>query len=394
MASFWSILLKGLRYGMAVVMFPVTALSGLLCRPAAAPPPLKLGAYYWDGWYEPMPSWTDRLLGEFADREPLWGWQSAGVANMEMQIGLAADSGLSFFAFDWYYPESGEINPMNNAVDRFLAAGNSDRMEFCLLVANHSGFSIYPDTWADAVERFLPYLTSDRALKVDGKPVIIFFSARELERCLGGEKQVRESLDYLRGECKKAGLPGCYVMGCTFAERTSAGDIDPCFLGWSVSALKNRAMGFDAVTGYNYHRATLPDGSWEYPFRRLTADYEKIWAMQGKYSLVKYMPVLNGGWDCRPWESGDDDPNRSCYSPDRSPAVIYSHVLQAAQWMKDYPDASAGGLALFYAWNEMGEGGYLLPTVGDDGAALQAIGAAMAAVRAASWDRAGRDTER
>ena len=379
MDAFYKILTEGLRYILAVLMFiasPVTALAGLL-RPAPAPQPLKLGAYYWDGWYERIPAWTDRLLDGFADREPAWGWQNGDVAGMEQQIDLAADNGLRFFAFDWYYPETYE-NPMNEAVDRFLASSNSDRMEFCLLVANHGGFLIYPETWPDAIARFLPYLTSERALKVDGKPVIIFFSSGELEKCLGGEKEVKKSLDALRAACVEAGLGGCYVMACTNAERYRGGDVSPIFFDWSVSALKYRAMGYDAVTGYNYHRSTQPDGSFEYPFKRLNADYELAWNMQGKYSLVPYMPVLNGGWDCRPWESGDGDPNRSCYSPDRTPEDFYNHVRAAAQWTRENPRASAGGLAIFYAWNEMGEGGYLVPNIGEGDAVLKAIGRAMA----------------
>ena len=383
MAEVLGFLTDALRYVMAVVMFLASPIICLFSPPQEAPPqPLKLGAYYWDGWYEKIPAWTDRLLGEFADREPTWGWLSAGVENMEMQIDLAADNGLGFFAFDWYYPEYGDINPMNYAVDRFLAAENNERMEFCLLVANHGGALIYPETWPDAVARFMPYLTSERALKVDGKPVIIFFSVGELKKCLGGEEEVKKSLEYLREECKKAGLEGCYVMGCTGAERDPGGDVSSIFLEWKVQALANKAMGLDAVTGYNYHRSTQPSGEFAYPFKQLTADYELTWKMQAKHSLIDYMPVLNGGWDCRPWESGDDDPNRSCYSPDRTPEDFYNHVLAAAEWTTKNPAVSAGGLALFYAWNEMGEGGYLLPTIGDDGAVLKAIGDAMTVVNA------------
>ena len=374
MASFCEILTVGLRYVMSVFMFLAMPIINLLGP--VQPQPLKLGAYYWDGWYERIPAWTDRLLGEFADREPTWGWLSAGVENMEMQIDLAADNGLGFFAFDWYYPETYE-NPMNDAVDRFLASSNSDRMEFCLLVANHSGFLIYPETWPDAVERFLPYLASERALKVDGKPVIIFFSSGELEKCLGGEKQVKESLGYLREECVKVGLEGCYVMACTFPERSRVGDVTRVPFDWSVSALKYRAMGYDAETGYNYHRGSLPDGTFEYPFKRMNADYELTWKMKAKYGLLQYMPVLNGGWDCRPWEEGEN-PNRSCYSPERTPEDFYNHVRAAAKWTRENPNMSAGGLAIFYAWNEMGEGGYLLPNKGEGDAVLKAIGRAMA----------------
>lgn len=353
---------------------PHYAMKLLRPGPTGEPPELKLGAYYWDGWYEKIPHWTDSLLNEFSGREPTWGWLSAGVENMEMQIDLAADHGLDFFAFDWYYPESGEINPMNYAVDRFLASGNNERMEFCLLVANHAGFRIYQNTWPDAVERFLPYLSSERALRVDGKPVIIFFANGESD--LGGTRNLKKSLDYLRAECVKAGLKGAYIMVCAGPERDTSGDISTSFTQWAASARKYKAMGYDAVTAYNYSRGSLPDGTYEYPFRQLSADYEQVWAMQAKYSLLPYMPALNGGWDCRPWQTPSEGWNPaglSCYSPDRKPEDFYDHVRNVKQWLADYPNAGVDGLAIFYAWNELGEGGYLVPTKGEGDAVLKAI---------------------
>ena len=122
---------------------------------------MKLGAYFWDGWYAKIPHWTDRLMRDFTCREPVWGWQGSTVENMELQINYAADAGLSFFAFDWYYPQNGKVSEMNNAVDRFLASSNHNRMKFCLLVANHEGGYIFRDKWEDACRRFMPYLTND-----------------------------------------------------------------------------------------------------------------------------------------------------------------------------------------------------------------------------------------
>ncbi len=106
---------------------------------------MRLGAYYWDGWYQPLPHWTQRLMNEFPNRMPVWGWMGSTVSNMEMQIDLAADAGLEYFSFDWYYPQHGKISGMNDAVDRFLKASNRSRMSFCLLVANHDGGRIFRD---------------------------------------------------------------------------------------------------------------------------------------------------------------------------------------------------------------------------------------------------------
>ena len=69
---------------------------------------MRFGAYYYDTWYKKTPQWTDRLLGEFSGREPVWGWLSNDVKSMETQIDYALSGGLDFWAFDWYYPEKSD----------------------------------------------------------------------------------------------------------------------------------------------------------------------------------------------------------------------------------------------------------------------------------------------
>lgn len=341
---------------------------------------MKLGAYYWDGWYAKIPHWTDRLLTEFADREPVWGWLGNTVENMELQIDYAVNGGLSFFAFDWYYPENGHINPMNNAVDRFLLAKNSKDMNFCLLIANHSGGFIYKENWEDACERFMPYLIDERSLRVDGKPVIIFFSSYDLSRCLGGAEETKRCLESLREKARQAGLPGVIVIGCENPPRDSEGNLDLNPERWTQMLKQRESEGLDALTGYNYHREHVLCGDKKvfiYPYEDLAKDHSESWDAFAKYSKLPYMPIVISGWDCRPWETlwqGAAKPHpRSCYSPDRTPTQIYNHVIEAGNWIKNNPQNALEDLAIIYAWNENGEGGYIVPTIGDNGRILQAI---------------------
>ena len=341
---------------------------------------MKLGAYYWDGWYQRSGHWTDRLLNEFAEREPIWGWLGNTVENMEMQIDIAADHGISYFAYDWYYPENGTVSGMNDAVDRFLKAKNNSRMEFCLLVANHQGGLIMRENWEDACRRFMPYLTHERALKIDGKPVIIFFSCDQLQKCLGTEEECRKCLDALREECKKQGLPGCFILGCGGPPRDENGDIDMKSPMWEEWYRPNDGyctrIGLDGVTGYNYHRGIKVRGGermYIYPFEELAADHEVACDTIAAHSGLPYMPLVIGGWDCRAWEPLDHPERRSCYSPDKSPRTMYNHVKAIGDWMKAHPDKTVGDLAIVYAWNENGEGGIIEPIKGDNGAILKSI---------------------
>ena len=54
-------------------------------------------------------------------------------------------------------------------------------------------------------------------------------------------------------------------------------------------------------------------------------------------------------------------------------------MREAIRWMDEHPEqTTAERIVLVYAWNELGEGGYICPTKGDaDGAYLKAIKAAI-----------------
>ncbi len=82
-----------------------------------------VGAYYFDGWGgrhpladDPSEPWakdapthlTRRMVEEFPEREPVWGWRADSLAIMERQIDLAADHGIAFFAFCWYWQDNGQ----------------------------------------------------------------------------------------------------------------------------------------------------------------------------------------------------------------------------------------------------------------------------------------------
>ena len=123
-----------------------------------AKPRAVVGAYYFDGWagnstrWHDDPAWmklnppthlTKRMIEEFADREPIWGWRDDKLEIMERQIDLAADNGIAFFAFCWYWnndPKKLAEDPKHVGLNLFLKARNNHRLKFCLLVANHQGY--------------------------------------------------------------------------------------------------------------------------------------------------------------------------------------------------------------------------------------------------------------
>jgi hypothetical protein len=80
---------------------------------------------------------------------------------------------------------------------------------------------------------------------------------------------------------------------------------------------------------------------------------------------------LTAGWDKRPWEGPDGlNQKEGWYYPDSTPEQFKGFLEDAIQWMGDHPTKTTKErLVLIYAWNELGEGGYLVPTRGDKEAA-------------------------
>ena len=327
---------------------------------------VTLGAYYFDGWAgrsahadDPGQLWarsapthlTKRMLDEFPEREPIWGWRDDSLEAVQRQIDLAADHGLAFFAFCWYWHNNRQAinrkaiaeDPKHAGLELFLKAPNNRRMKFCLLVANHQGFEIQgTKAWQQAADFWMPYLKHPLHLTVGGNPLLIIFSPG------GGDK---DGFACLQQAARQAGLPGVAVAAC------GGGRAD---LGYTHKTHYNTVPGYAA-------------GSEKRPYAELVQHNQRAW---GGSRTMPYIPVLTAGWDKRPWEGPAGLNQRpGWYFPDRTPEQFAGFLRAALDWMDKHPEqTTAERIALIYAWNEFGEGGYLAPTRGDpEGKYLKAI---------------------
>jgi len=296
------------------------------------------------------------MIEEFPEREPVWGWRDDSMEIMERQISLAADHGLGFFSFCWYWHDNAQAinkkgikeDPKHTSLDLFVKAKNNHRMKFCLLVANHQGFEIKgAENWKAAVDAWLPYLKHQQYLTVGGKPLIIVFSYAGVDK---------EGLAAMQDTARKAGLPGLAIAGCG---------------GGSPN------MGFTHRT----HYVVAPGGaagSAEHKYAELVAANQEQWKGTPEQP---YIPIVTAGWDKRPWEGPRGLYNQPAgwYYPDRTPEQFADFLRAAIRWMDKHPEqTTAERLVLIYAWNEFGEGGYIAPTKGDpEGKYLKALKAAI-----------------
>lgn len=351
-------------------------LAGVLLLPAASlraqpatPAKVRAGAYYFDGWTGQSTHLTPRLRDEFCDREPLWGWRDDSLPVVEQQIDCAADHSLAFFAFDWYWPEgANKHTPLNTGLELYLQARNKQRLQFCLMVANHAGFRLGPADWETVTDTWVRLFRQPTHLKVGGKPLLIFFSAGELRHAFGDSAAVKRAFDKLDAKARAAGMAGVCVAACATPGPTNNWD--------NLADLQ--AEGYSCLTGYNYHGYPRKGPDRIQPFSRMVEGHQDLWDRFAANSPLPYMPVVTTGWDKRPWEEAAKPATHDVYYPDRTPVQVAGFVSQAIQWMDAHPDKTTRErILLLYAWNENGEGGYLTPTKGMGDAYLRAVGKAL-----------------
>jgi hypothetical protein len=336
---------------------------------------IRAGAYYFDGWS----GQTDklhlpaRLTTEFFDREPIWGWHANTQAIMEQQIDLAADHGLSFFAFDWYWPSDtdNKTTPLNKALELYLKAQNKSRLGFCLLVANHGGYQLTPRDWPAICNTWIKLFHDPQHVTVDGKPLIILFAHGDMRKQFGSSEAVKKAWDELREKAIASGLKGVTVaVVCAPGPENGWADLNQL-----------AAEGYDVFTGYNYHGYPRKGAEQIQRFATMIEGHEQIWNRFAQKNIKPYIPVVTAGWDPRAWqppEKANDPSGYWVYYPDRTPAQVADFTARAKKWIESNPDATTHEkLLLIYAWNELGEGGYISPTKALGDAYLKAVRSAL-----------------
>lgn len=307
---------------------------------------LMLGAYYFDGWTAGSHHITDKLKTQYKDREPVWGWVTSTQPIVNDQINAAADAGISFFSFDWYFRDGSDQYPLNHALGLYLSSPDKGRLKFCLMVANHTPFFIGPDSW-DAVSRIWMRLFKDRSyLKVDGKPLLIFFSVQSLVEKFGSDAAVKKAFARLKDAARKAGLKGVSIAACVYNDQKNLQEAEAC--------------GFDVLTGYNYHGYGLKKGEAVTPIDSMHLADARVWNGIRDKSHLPYIPNITLNWDPRPWRSDMAAvPHFSGYSM----SSVYQSVSAAVKWIHDNKQRTPKEeIAIMYAWNENGEGGWLTPS--------------------------------
>ncbi|MBO9619707.1 MAG: glycoside hydrolase family 99-like domain-containing protein [Niabella sp.] len=307
---------------------------------------VQIGAYYFDGWTGKTTHIRDAFVN-YPEREPIWGGFVTSTPELvAKQIDLAADAGLDFFSFCWYFDSKNNSDelPMNNALKLYLQAPNHSRLKFYLMVANHKGFYIAPENWAQIKNYWLQAAKDSQYLTVNGKPLLVFFEFKQMLENFGSKQALRQALLSLKQEAKNEGLKGLTIGVCIWPGSNNLQDAVDC--------------GFDLFTGYNYPGSGLV--GLLTPIQHMADEEYKVWE-QLKKNRLPYIPVSTLNWDIRPWSSNTTTEKRFVGYGEQS--VMHS-VEGMKKWlMQNGSFTTKEKIGVVYAWNEYGEGSWLTPSL-------------------------------
>lgn len=310
-----------------------------------------IGAYYFDGWSGTNKvmdeEWsinapthlTKKLASHFQERKPIWGWRDDTLSIMEEQIKLASKNGIDFFSFCWYWKnDNNEIDtakisqyPLNTSIRLFMHAKNKKKMKFSLVVANHQGSRIKTEKdWLDAVDYWSShYFCDPQYLMIDGKPVINIFSCSEVNKLIPTIRR------YVKTHTPYKDL---FIISNNYIKSDNNFDM----LSWYV--IKERE----------------PKHAEERDYKQLVNYVEKTW--NSVDTCFHIAPCVMVNWDNRPWKTIEN----GLYYTDRTPELFKQHIKNALLFSRK--NSSTPHIVFIYVWNELGEGGYLVPTAGDKNA--------------------------
>jgi hypothetical protein len=165
----------------------------------------------------------------------------------------------------------------------------------------------------------------------------------------GSSQGVHRAIDYLRAQARAAGLPGVEVtVSATVAPRANP-----------YHVMQLNIEGYDAATGYNYHAMGGEQYKVPVPYQRLVDENVAMWNRVATNVHIPYIPVVTSGWDQR---FSIRELKTAIIYEGRTPQKFACFAIQARHWIDTHPTETVPEhIVMLFAWNEIGEGGEIIP---------------------------------
>lgn len=314
----------------------------------------SVGVYYYPGWKFSPPLIKDQPWDEirqYGGREPLPGWYDEGSVEVATrQLQWMRDYGIDFVIYDWYWVNNGGAT-LTNAIDAYQESPARSSVKFSILWANHTGTPTSLEQFDAIVDYWIRhYFRQKSYYRVNGLPVVFIFAPYDLaSKAASFGTDVAQLFKRAHDKAVKAGLPGIYFVATSQAV---AGPIEHDL----------PAMGYAAISAYNYHSGLSGSYSKEMPlshsYAELAGGYRKSWMWILPHSKLPYFVPVTSGWDKRPWGGSPDKLHDMSSS---TPGEFEEHLLQAKAVLDQYPEKTLRTVVIC-CWNEFGEGSYIEPT--------------------------------
>jgi hypothetical protein len=330
-----------------------------------------IGAIRWDAWHGSrgeVGQAVERSLGPshwhyrlpFCSRE--LGQDKVEIAcdsqaAMDKEIDYAVQAGIGYWAFSASAPE----DPMSLGLKYYLSSKNKDKVKFSLLTL--------PGSWKrpDSIDRFVQLMKEPTYQKViNNRPLFFvgFITADLLAVNQMNAEVFKEKILALRQKARAAGLQDPYIVVMDFQPE-------------QAKRLLNY-YGFDAISSYAW-----PGPGRGAPYSQLVRQAERNWDRY-RDTGAKVVPLVMTGWDNRPraehpaaWQMKNAGNLGKVYYEPAKPQEIGNHVADAVRWVNANGNAADARIVIIYAWNELDEGGWLVPTIAEGPARVEAVGRAM-----------------
>ncbi|MBI4979199.1 MAG: hypothetical protein HZC28_17085 [Spirochaetes bacterium] len=328
-----------------------------------------VGAIRWDAWH--TPTGNNPAVAMIASLGPRqYHYRLPFFANvagenditlggytqdiLDREIGFAKAGGLGYWAFLLYETNSA----MSDALGFYLSSSRKQDMPFCIIAT--------PNTFGnkaqfrERMKRMVTLMTEPSYQCVqNGRPLMYLFDVRDAWiPSWGGETNTRALFDEFRSAVKAAGRGDPYITVMDFNAPH----------GKKIADI----TGSQAIS--TYAKSGPMNGATPYQMlAKHAADFWEQCALTG----MDVVPIVMAGWDRRPriehpvpWEK-NQKPGVGIehFYVMPTPQELAAHIQDAIQWCVDNQTSAGAQTVIVYAWNEHDEGGYLCPTLNDDGSA-------------------------
>ena len=309
--------------------------------PSPVPPTTDLCMYYFPGWNSDA-KW-DCIRRVAPVRKPLLGYyDESNPECVDWQIKWAVENGINCFLVDWYWSDGGQA--LTHWFEAYRKSRYRDQLKVAVMWANHNAPNTHSrGDWRKVTQEWIDrYFNLPAYYRVNGKPAMFLWAPGNLRSDLGGSAEVRAALEESQAMARAAGYDGIEFIAMSGHDSPAQAEtlLSEGFAGattyheWGraveLSPMPNRARYADAA-------ATAPE-AWE---KRRT-----------QCGALAYYPVVDTGWDSRPWH-GD----KSLVLEDRT-AADFEKLLRSA---KDFAARNKSPFIVLGPANEWGEGSYVEP---------------------------------